>query len=55
MQKAVGLNPIISIVALLIGFKIAGVIGAIISIPVVTAISVFIKDMFDSKEAGKET
>ncbi len=54
MQKAVGLNPIISIVALLIGFKIAGVIGAIISIPVVTALSVFIKDMFDSKETEKE-
>ncbi len=53
MQKAVGLNPIISIVALLVGFKIAGVIGAILSIPVVTAISVFIKDIFDSKEAEK--
>lgn len=50
MQKTVGINPIISIVALLIGFKIAGVIGAIISIPVVTALSVFIKDIFDSKE-----
>jgi len=53
MQKAVGLNPIVSIVALLVGFKIAGVIGAILSIPVVTAISVFIKDVFDSKEAEK--
>jgi predicted PurR-regulated permease PerM len=53
MQKAVGLNPIISIVALLVGFKVAGVIGAILSIPVVTAISVFIKDIFDSKDAEK--
>lgn len=51
MQKAVGLNPIISIAVLLMGFKIAGVIGAILSIPVATAISVFVKDIFDGKEA----
>lgn len=49
MQKVVGLNPIISIAALLIGFKIGGVVGAILSIPVTTAISVFIFDVFESK------
>lgn len=53
MQKAVGLNPIVSIAVLLMGFKIAGVAGAILSIPVATAASVFIKDLFDSKAAGK--
>ncbi len=50
MQKAVGMNPIISIVVLLIGFKIAGIVGAILSIPVATAVSVFIKDVFDRKK-----
>lgn len=49
MQKAVGLNPIVSISVLLIGFKVAGVVGAILSIPVATAISVFVQDLFDSK------
>ena len=49
MQKTVGLNPIISIAALMIGFKIAGIVGAILSIPVATAVSVFVKDLFDSK------
>ncbi|MBU4257441.1 AI-2E family transporter [Patescibacteria group bacterium] len=53
MQKAVGLNPIVSIAVLLMGFKIAGVAGAILSIPVATAVSVFINDLFDSKAAGK--
>lgn len=53
MQKAVGLNPIISIAVLLIGFKVAGVIGAILSIPVATAISVFLGDVFNSKESEK--
>ena len=47
MQKVVGLNPIVSIAVLLIGFKIGGVVGAILSIPVATAASVFIKDIFD--------
>lgn len=52
MEKAVGLNPLISILALLAGFKLAGVIGAVLSIPVTTAAAVFIKDIFDSKEGG---
>jgi predicted PurR-regulated permease PerM len=49
MQKVVGLNPIVSIAVLIIGFNLAGVIGAILSIPVATAISVFIKDLFEQK------
>ncbi|MEA3449371.1 MAG: AI-2E family transporter [Patescibacteria group bacterium] len=47
MQKVVGLNPIVSIVVILIGFKIGGIIGAVFSMPVATALSVFIKDVFE--------
>ncbi|MDD5072116.1 MAG: AI-2E family transporter [Patescibacteria group bacterium] len=56
MQKVVGLNPIVSIVVLLVGFKVAGIIGAIISLPVATAVGVFLKDMFEGRGAreGKE-
>lgn len=54
MQKAVGLNPIVSIAVLLIGFKIGGVVGAILSIPVATAASVVIKDLFEHKEAEEK-
>ncbi|MBI4812407.1 AI-2E family transporter [Candidatus Falkowbacteria bacterium] len=53
MERAVGLNPIISITVLLIGFEVGGIIGAILSIPVATAVSVFIKDIFDHKEKEK--
>lgn len=53
MQKAVGLSPIVSILAILAGFKLAGFIGAILSIPVATALSVFIKDVFNSRESGR--
>ena len=54
MQKVVGLNPVVSIAVLLIGFKIAGVMGAILSIPVATATSVFLKDIFNKGEAMPE-
>ncbi len=49
MQKVVGLNPIVSIAVLLIGLEIGGVPGAILSIPVTTAASVFLKDIFEDK------
>ena len=54
MQKTVGLNPIISISVLMIGFKLAGVVGAIMAIPVATAVSVFVQDLFESKEAEEQ-
>ncbi|MFA6551502.1 MAG: AI-2E family transporter [Patescibacteria group bacterium] len=44
MQRAVGLNPIVSIAVIMAGIKIGGVVGGILSIPVATAISVLIKD-----------
>ncbi|MBW2164188.1 MAG: AI-2E family transporter, partial [Deltaproteobacteria bacterium] len=47
MQKVIGLNPVVRIAVLLIGFKVAGVVGAILSIPVATAVSVFIRDIFE--------
>lgn len=49
MKKVVGLNPVVSIAVLLIGFKLAGIPGAVLSIPVTTAISVLIKDLFEQK------
>lgn len=54
MQKVTGLNPIISIVALLVGFKIAGVAGAALSIPLATMASVFVYDVFRELEEGRE-
>ena len=54
MQKVVGLNPIVSIAVLLIGFKIGGIAGAILSIPVATAVSVFISDMFEHRAQEQE-
>lgn len=46
MARAVGLNPIVVIVAIMIGIKIGGVIGALVSVPVVAALSVLVKDFY---------
>lgn len=37
MQKAVGLNPVVILVAILIGAELMGVVGALISIPLISA------------------
>ncbi len=58
MRKAVGLNPIIVIIALLIGARIGGVAGMILAIPVTTALSVVIEDVYtlmDERELEKTT
>jgi len=49
MEKTVGINPVISIIALLAGFKVAGIIGVILSIPIVVVISIFVKDILIPK------
>lgn len=49
MKKAVGLNPVATIVALLVGLRLGGVMGAILSIPVATAISLAINDFMERK------
>ena len=49
MKKAVGLNPIAVILALLVGIKLGGVLGAILSIPIATAAGVFLGDFFNKE------
>ncbi len=46
MQKVTGLNPVVSIIALLVGIKVGGFIGAILAIPVATMAWVLLEDLF---------
>lgn len=57
MQKTAGLNPIISIVVLMIGFSLGGILGALLSIPVATAGMVIVEDMLNKKymNSGKSS
>jgi len=50
MKKAVGLNPIAVILALMIGANLAGTLGAILAIPVATAVGLFVGDLMNKKE-----
>jgi len=53
MQKVTGLNPVISIVAMLIGIKFGGVVGALLAIPVATMVSVAIEELFSGMSSEK--
>ncbi len=44
MQKTVGLSPVIVIIAILIGAKLFGLLGVVLSVPVAAAISVIIDE-----------
>lgn len=55
MKKVVGLNPVVIILALLIGVKLGGILGAVISIPVVTSIELFVQDLMESRNEAAAT
>lgn len=50
MGKAVGLSPVIIILALLIGAKLMGILGVLISVPLTAAISVIIQEWSEIKK-----
>lgn len=49
MQKVVGVNPLVTIISLAIGFKLAGALGAILAVPIVLTIQVTAVEIFSSK------
>lgn len=53
MQRTVGVNPLVSIIALLIGGKLAGIVGVLLAIPVVTVIGVLIDFFTGGEDDGK--
>lgn len=54
MKKAVGLNPIVVIIVLLIGAKIGGILGAIIAVPVTAVIDIIIREYRELKKQEKK-
>lgn len=59
MQKATGLNPVIVIVAILVGGRLGGVVGALLAVPVAAMLSILLnefipKGMFGSDEEEKK-
>lgn len=50
MKKAVGLNPLVTLLAVLLGGRLAGVVGVILAVPAAAVISVFITDLLAKEE-----
>ena len=51
MRKAIGLHPLVTIIAILFGARLAGLMGVILAVPMATIISIFLSDVFgDEKE-----
>jgi len=45
MQKSVGLNPVVSVFALMVGFQLGGIVGALLAMPVATVLAVLMSDL----------
>ena len=50
LGKSVGLNPLVVILAILIGAKLGGAVGALLAVPVTTALSVYFMDVIAAKK-----
>lgn len=54
IRKATGLNPLVTIIAVLLGGRLAGVSGIILSVPIATILSIFLADFFSTAPATEE-
>ena len=52
VNKVTGVNPLVVILALLVGAKLAGLWGVLLSVPVVSALMEYINDIQKEKEIG---
>lgn len=55
MQRAVGLNPVVVIVVMLIGAKLSGLLGILLAVPTATILSIFLADFFKERRARDAT
>lgn len=49
MEKTVGTSPLVVLLALLIGFKLAGILGLLLAVPLAGAVTVVIDEFFHEK------
>ena len=55
MQKAVGISPVTIIIALLIGAKLAGVLGLLLAVPICAGIIVLTSEWKNSSNQNEKT
>ena len=54
VRKIVGVPPLVSILALIVGYKLAGFVGLLISVPLATMLIEFLNDVEKNKTAEAE-
>lgn len=55
MKQATGLHPIVVLLAMMIGFKLMGILGAVISVPVSAILAIFVNDFLDRDRDKSKT
>ena len=56
MKRAVGLNPLVIIISMIVGGNLGGILGVVVAVPIVATASVFLSDIFlreEVKQAAK--
>jgi predicted PurR-regulated permease PerM len=50
MEKTVGASPLVVLLALLIGYKLAGILGLLLGVPIAAALTVVLQEFFHHKQ-----
>ena len=53
LGRALGINPVVVIISLFIGFNLAGILGMILAVPVATIIVEWFNDLIEKKEKAR--
>ena len=51
MGKSTGLNPLVVILAILMGARVGGIVGALLAVPVALALAVYFESLMNNKKA----
>ncbi len=46
MRRAIGINPLVTILALIVGTKLYGIMGAVLAVPIAVTIKIFVNEFF---------
>ena len=52
MGKSTGLNPLVVILAILMGARIGGIVGALLAVPVAIGVAVYLGTIMDKKSSN---
>lgn len=55
MSKTIGIHPVVTIIALLLGFRLGGALLAVLALPIVLVAQVIITELNAQKQLSKET